>query len=145
MKIWLHMGEIGFIQVNFSALFQIHNGLTPICWRHFFTHIFQTHLFETGHFQNLSTWQFQFFCRPKPLWLGSWMIFTMDLPWQDQKRLVLVVVGQGRSGFPTKSDHFWSDFPRCRSFGFLSLLGDLGQRCGCDWGPSWGKRSRFFF
>ena len=96
---WFHTGQ-------FFCTFQIHNGLTPICWRHFFTHIFQTNLFETGHFQNLSTWQFQFFCRPKPLWLGSWMIFTMDLPWQDQPRLVLVVVGQGRSGFPTKSHHF---------------------------------------
>ena len=34
------------------------------------------------------------------------MIFTMDHPWQDQPRLVLVVVGQGRSGFPTKNHHF---------------------------------------
>ena len=132
MKIWLHMGEIGFIQVNFSALFQIHNGLTPICWRHFFTHIFQTNLFETGHFQNLSTWQFQFFCRPKPLWLGSWMIFTMDLPWQDQKRLVLVVVGQGRSGFPTKSHHFCSDLHRVAGLSGSFLCLETWDR-GAGW------------
>ena len=144
MKIWLHMGEIGFIQVNFSALFRF-----IMAWHLYvegiFSHIFFKQIFlKLAIFKTYRHGSFSFFADQSPFgWDREWF-----LPWiflgKTQKRLVLVVVGQGRSGFPTKSHHFCSDFSRSRSFGFLSLLGDLGQRCRVIEGPVGGRETVFF-
>jgi len=46
---------------------------------------------------------------------------------------------------PHKKPPFLQRFaPRCRSFGFLSLLGDLGQRCRVIEGPVGGRETVFF-